>query len=81
MADEKLKPCPFCGGEAYFYACDVLIQIGCKHCNYHMAFDGLLCAKERHPNCPAASSDGKLVYNRNAHEDAISVWNTRQCKI
>ena len=28
--DEKLKPCPFCGGEAFIYGVFGMFAIGCK---------------------------------------------------
>lgn len=33
----KLKPCPFCGGEAYYRTpihkgCEVIMMVECKHC-------------------------------------------------
>lgn len=74
----KLKPCPFCGGEAYEDSCDILINIGCNKCGYHMAFKGLLRPKEEHPDRPIASVDGKIIYYKEAYEDAIKKWNTRE---
>jgi len=38
----ELKPCPFCGGEPYFYAADRIINIGCYMCRYHRYWKGLI---------------------------------------
>lgn len=73
----ELKPCPFCGSEPYTSTCDVLIQIGCKKCDYHLHFKGLLRLREDHPDRLIGSRDDKYVYYEEAYEDAASKWNTR----
>ena len=32
MTETKLKPCPFCGGEAKVYIEDKAVSIGCSKC-------------------------------------------------
>ena len=34
MMSDKLKPCPFCGGEAYIeIICNGLVEVRCKECD------------------------------------------------
>lgn len=80
-----LKSCPFCGGKPYYEACDVLITIGCKKCNYNRSFSGLLSSKKTPVEVPVKLIDGtvkyhdtKLYYHRNAHELAVIGWNKRK---
>ena len=77
MADTELRPCPFCGGEAYYDACDRLIQIGCKPCGYSSHWRGLLTTKETAVKAPNSGE----YYNRFASEQAITAWNTRQTMV
>lgn len=74
-----LKPCPFCGGEAYSDVCDRLINIGCKNCDYHLHFGGLLRSKCRYPELSKThpSVSELEFYYKDAHEDAVKKWNTR----
>ena len=55
---EKLKPCPFCGGEAFEWACDRLIEIGCKKCQYNLSFHGLV-QSEINTGVPIVYKGGK----------------------
>lgn len=79
----KLKPCPFCGGDAYEESYDRIIQIGCRICNYHMSFNGLLQTKI---NTGIIASytirfDGVKIpyeyYDAKAYEKAYKKWNRR----
>lgn len=78
---DKLKPCPFCGGEAYKKSYDRLIQIGCEKCGYHMGFHGLVQTKID-TGVPIHYSDGTIStyewYDRDAHKKANKAWNTRK---
>lgn len=76
----ELKPCPFCGGEAYTWACDRVIEIGCKACNYHMSFPGLV-QSEINTHVPVVYK-GNIVsdhewYDKDAHKRATQKWNRR----
>lgn len=77
---EKLKPCPFCGGEAFEWACDRLIEIGCKKCLYHLSFHGLV-QSEINTGVPIFYKGGKKSetewYDQFAHEKAAEAWNRR----
>lgn len=61
---EELKPCPFCGGNAYHLSCyngtDFWWEIACCHCG-------------------AMVASRKTVFPRNeeARDDAIKKWNRR----
>lgn len=80
---KELKPCPFCGGDAYEESYDRLIQIGCRKCNYHMSFDGVLQTKINTGVVGSYTlrSDGVKIpyeyYDAKAHEKAYAVWNKR----
>lgn len=78
-----LKPCPFCGGEACEESCDRIIQIGCKECNYHMTFHGVV---QTEINTGVVASylkrnDGVKTpyeyYDAKAYEKAHEKWNRR----
>lgn len=75
-----LKPCPFCGGDAYEDACDRLITIGCKPCGYHMSFHGLV-QSEFDTGVPVVYNGGKISdcewFDSKAHERAAEAWNRR----
>lgn len=76
---EKLKPCPFCGEIPQYSACDRVITITCKKCNYRRAFDGLISRK---PSDVPIIYEGGIVsttefYHPLADEDAIKAWNRR----
>ena len=79
----ELKPCPFCGGDAYEESYDRFIQIGCRKCNYHMSFDGVLQTKINTGVVGSYTlrSDGVKIpyeyYDAKAHEKAYAVWNKR----
>ena len=77
---DRLKPCPFCGEEAYIWSCDRLINIGCKKCDYHRAFHGLI-QSEINTGIPIHYKGGKISttewYDKDANEKAIEAWNKR----
>jgi len=77
---DRLKPCPFCGEEAYFWSCDRLINIGCKKCSYHRHFHGLV-QSEINTGVPIHYESGEISttewYDKDAHEKAIEAWNKR----
>lgn len=79
----KLKPCPFCGGEAKRWSCDRLILIGCATCNYKRSFHGLV-QSEIETACPVRYRDGTVSdhewYDGLAHEKAAEAWNRRVSK-
>ena len=76
----ELKPCPFCGGEAYVTSCDRIINIGCKPCGYHRYFHGLV-QSEINTGVPIVYTGGVKSdsewYDKDAHEKAIEAWNRR----
>ena len=67
MREIKLKPCPFCGAEAYTYTCTSLNH-GKKVKNW------LIHCKECHLNYPNFS----IVDCCLTEEEAIKHWNTRK---
>lgn len=67
MSEIKLKPCPFCGGEAYTYTCTSLNH-GKKVKNW------LIHCKECHLNYPNFSIVDRCL----TEEEAIKHWNTRK---
>ena len=76
----ELKPCPFCGGEAYEWACDRLINIGCKTCDYLLHFHGIV-QSEIDTGVPIVYKGGKVSdyewYDKDAHKKARAAWNRR----
>ena len=84
----KLKPCPFCGGEANTKgSCDRVSVIGCDACGFHIHGDGILSTK---PNDkPIHYSDGKggilpasdvkiqEYYHAENMQKLAGKWNTR----
>lgn len=82
MPETKLKPCPFCGGEAKVRVCD-------DEGNYYPdeyefdAWSGLSFAIEHtvgnNPDCPIAQYEDMQigVYLYDEREDAIEAWNRR----
>lgn len=73
----ELKNCPFCNNKAYMESCDRLITIGCKECNYRMAFNGLLTTKKTDVVASYSNGEPWEYYNENAYEEAVEKWNTR----
>ena len=72
MDINELKPCPFCGGEAYFDAVDRIINIGCDVCKYHRHWRGLITTEQHEVRVNECE-----YYNPKAHEEAIEAWNRR----
>lgn len=72
MSEPELRPCPFCGGEPYEDSCDRIIEIGCRKCNYHRWWHGLITPVEHKVKVNALE-----YYNPNAHEEATEDWNRR----
>lgn len=67
----KLKPCPFCGGQAEIWMLNENGQ-SCK--NVHWAKDIYIeCS-----TCHAASDTFEKVIDKNALEQAVSAWNQRK---
>lgn len=69
-----LKPCPFCGGVPYEDACDVIIEIGCDVCNYHICDKGLLTSVMTPVK---VSGNNNFYYDSKAHEKIEARWNRR----
>lgn len=73
---ENLKPCPFCGGEAYIkrigYGHNGLgkfvetYEIGCKACSIRFTKESIFKMEK-----------GQPVYHKNGYEDCVKAWNTR----
>lgn len=80
MVNTELKPCPFCGGEAFKEAFDRLITIGCRVCNYYMSFHGVV-QSEINTGKPVIYTGGEVSehewYDQFAHERAAEKWNRR----
>lgn len=78
---DKLKPCPFCGGEAFKRSYDRLIQIGCESCGYTRGFCGIIQSKID-TGVPIRYEGGKIStyewYDKDAREKAVEAWNTRK---
>ena len=77
MEQNKLKPCPFCGGEAKWFSCDRLITISCEACGYSRPFKSYL---QTTPSKTRASAEGSALveyYHAHADEVAIEAWNRR----
>ena len=66
MQQDKLKPCPFCGGKAELILCDRIPQIRCSSC---LAFMGWHCKS-------VSALRGQL--NFDTKEEAITAWNRRE---
>lgn len=78
---DKLKNCPFCGGEAYMNSYDRLIQIGCETCGYNRGFHGII-QSQIDTGVPIRYEGGKIStyewYDKDAEEKAIAAWNNRK---
>lgn len=78
--NNPLKRCPFCGGEPYVDSCDRLIQIGCKRCDYHRYFHGLV-QNEIVTDVVASYKKGTEEplewYDKDAYDKAGAAWNER----
>lgn len=78
---DKLRECPFCGGEAFKRSYDRLIQIGCESCGYTRGFCGIIQSKID-TGVPIRYEDGKIStyewYDKDAGEKAVEAWNTRK---
>lgn len=72
MSDTKLKPCPFCGGEAKLITTEfdrktIAIKVECK--SYYARTTGY---------CATVFNNENVLNNiDNAREKAIEVWNRR----
>lgn len=77
QTEQGLKPCPFCGGEAYIESCDRIINIGCRECKFHLHFNGVLTTVP-HGN-PVSDARSAVIeyYNPRAHKEAAEAWNRR----
>ena len=73
----ELKKCPFCGGEPFYDAVDVLIRIGCKVCGYSRAWKGLITSVPHGDPINKPESACLLYYNKDAKQEAIDAWNKR----
>ena len=80
MSEIKLKPCPFCGGEAYEESCDLFINIGCESCKFVRTFHGVV-QSEINTGKPIIYFGGRVSnhewYDVRAHERAAEQWNRR----
>lgn len=77
---DKLKPCPFCGGEPYIDSCDRLIRICCEPCGYDRAFHGLVQSEIETPVVASYKKGTKEPlewYDKDAYEKAVDAWNRR----
>ena len=67
--NEKLKPCPFCGGEAHYFDCGVKGDfeewlIECSNCHIAMIYydDG----------CVSTKAEAARAWNRRANDESTS---------
>ena len=61
IIEQKLLPCPFCGGECEFYNNNpVFERITCNNCNVALWV-----------------GDGKIMSNDEEREHLTKIWNTR----
>ena len=78
--EEKLKPCPFCGGKANVEECDYVIQISCPKCKFTRSFRGLV-QSEVNTGVPVRYTGGIISstewYDCDAERNAINRWNER----
>jgi Lar family restriction alleviation protein len=80
---EELKPCPFCGGEAYTKVVSrdymqtgysIGAEVGCQKCNFHMRGDSIFEVDE-FMNMKMVSEGAQHVienWNRRANDDMVS---------
>ena len=45
MSEIKLKPCPFCGGEAEMFGNESVVFVGCKECTCITEWDDDISAE------------------------------------
>ena len=74
--NDKLKPCPFCGGEATIreFACgstgnggfSASYEVGCKDCKIKFLRESKFSLINGHP-----------VFSKNGYEECINAWNRR----
>ena len=76
MADSKLKPCPFCGGEARIMHDDpmgarerirVFWEVCCTRCLTHKGYDAEY----------EITNDGIFIVKEDGRAKAIRAWNRR----
>lgn len=76
---EKLKPCPFCGGEAilervpHYYGVGIynladIWTVSCRKCD---------CKRGPYYSKIYQDANGEVIVERNGAEKAINEWNTR----
>lgn len=78
--EEQLKPCPFCGGPAYYKACDRLIKIGCEKCDYYRWWNGIVQSDHVTDVVASYSKQTGLPlewYDKDADIRAVEAWNRR----
>ena len=73
---DKLKPCPFCGGEATIreFACgsagngwfSASYEVGCKDCKIKFLRESKFSLINGHP-----------VFSKNGYDECIDAWNRR----
>lgn len=74
--NDKLKPCPFCGGEATIreFACgstgngefSASYEVGCKDCKIKFLRESKFSLINGHP-----------VFSKNGYDECINAWNRR----
>ena len=85
---QKLKPCPFCGGEVRLSLCDSegnprdddYLQDPYSGVGYHIVHNNRDIPEEKNGDCPIATADedgylGQYIYY--TKHAAIELWNRR----
>ena len=76
MMNKKLKPCPFCGGQAYIKEKNcthyrdgtfgATYYVGCDTCGFSLCNISEFCLEA-----------GQVVFKQNGYEKCVDQWNKR----